>query len=30
VVGQGQGKNYEVVRAAVEEWIEQEVELLTQ
>ena len=30
VAGQGQGKSYEVVRAAVEEWIEQEVELPTE
>jgi hypothetical protein len=28
VVGQGQGKSYEVVRAAVEEWMEQESEHL--
>jgi len=30
VVGQGQGKSYEVVRAAVEEWMEQEAEALLQ
>jgi hypothetical protein len=30
VVGQGQGKNYEIVRAAVEEWMEVEAERLTQ
>ncbi len=30
IVGQGQGKSYEIVRAAVEEWMEQEAEALTQ
>ncbi len=29
VIGQGQGKNYEIVRAAVEEWMEQEAEALS-
>ncbi len=30
IIGQGRGSTYEIVRAAVEEWLEQEVEQLTQ
>jgi hypothetical protein len=29
IIGQGRGATYEIVRAAVEEWLEQEVERLT-
>ncbi len=29
IIGQGRGATYEIVRAAVEEWLEQEVEQLT-
>ncbi len=30
IIGQGRGVTYEIVRAAVEEWLEQETEQLTQ
>jgi hypothetical protein len=30
IIGQGRGTRYEIVRAAVEEWLEQEAERLTQ
>ncbi len=30
IVGEGRGSTYEIVRAAVEEWLEQETEQLTQ
>ncbi len=30
IIGQGRGATYEIVRAAVEEWLEQETEQLTQ
>jgi len=29
IVGQGRGSTYEIVRAAVDEWLEQEAEVLT-
>jgi hypothetical protein len=29
VIGQGRGSTYEIVRAAVEEWLEQEAQQLT-
>ncbi len=30
IIGEGRGSTYEIVRAAVEEWLEQETEQLTQ
>lgn len=30
IIGQGRGATYEIVRSAVEEWLEQEAEQLTQ
>jgi len=30
IVGRGRGSSYEIARAAVEEWLEQEAEQLTQ
>ena len=30
IIGQGRGTTFEIVRAAVEEWLEQEAERLTQ